>query len=78
MKQVGGVSPGKFIARFGGQHRGPQAARYGMQPHPAGAVRPGMDYDTAPTMNHYGLNSSGRPSDASAPTPNTGPQNMGS
>ena len=37
-----------------------------------------MDYGTTPTMNSYGLNSSGRASDASAPTPNTDAQNMGS
>ena len=77
MRSVGGVSPKQFLSRFGGQHSKASAQRYGMQPHPAGATRPSMDYGTTPTMNNYGLNSSGRPSDASAPTPNTSDQNLG-
>ena len=76
-----GLNPGKFIQRFGGQHSKAAGQRYGLQAHGRGAApppRPGMDYGQAPTMNNYGLNSSGRPSDASAPTPNNDAQNMGS
>lgn len=81
------TDPGKFIRRFGGVHDKANAHRYGVQAHgrgampppiPPGGVRPGMDYGTAPTMNSYGRNSSGFPSDASDPTPNTDAQNMGS
>jgi hypothetical protein len=73
---VAKINSKQFISRFGGVHGKANAQRYGIQPHPAGAVRPSMDYGQAPTMNHYGLNSSGSPSDASAPTPNNAEQNL--
>jgi hypothetical protein len=75
-----GINPAQFIKRFGGQHGKAAGQKYGMQPHGRGAMpppRPSGDNSTAPTMNTFGLNSSGRPSDASAPTPNTDAQNLG-
>lgn len=76
-----GLNPAHFIKRFGGAHSKPNsktmAQRYGIRTPGGRPPVPGMDYGQMPTQTSEGLNSSGRPSDASEPTPNTGPGNMG-
>jgi len=71
------IASGPFIRRFGGAMPGPTANRYGLVP-PPGQVLPGMDYGQAPTQPTFGMNSSGRASDASAKQIPAPPRNLAS